>query len=275
MDIRELLLHIRAGSSDRQIQRDTRVDRRTVKRYKDWAEAQGLLEGVLPSLEELQIRAGQTMPNESPPQNVSSVEPYRDLVVQLVKENVEIAAIRCRLEERGYTGSYQAVYRFVRKLKPRTIQATVRVERKPGEEGQVDFGYAGRMIDPETGELRRTWVFVMTLAWSRHQYVEFVFDQKVATWLRCHRNALVFFGGYMRNRQVSGPWWAWFDKGGRLGYTTFTQGKREESVVSATVFSRFRLPRPHVIPRRSYHHWSPSRSRSGDGVAGSLKAAAA
>ena len=195
MDIRELLLHIRAGSSDRQIQRDTRVDRRTVKRYKEWAEAQGLLEGVLPSLEELQIRAEQTMPNESPPQNVSSVEPYRDLVVQLVKEHVEIAAIRCRLEERGYTGSYQAVYRFVRRLKPRTIQATVRVERKPGEEGQVDFGYAGRMIDPETGELRRTWVFVMTLAWSRHQYVEFVFDQKVATWLRCHRNALVFFGG--------------------------------------------------------------------------------
>ena len=70
MDVRELLLHIRAGSSDRQIQRDTRVDRRTVKRYKEWAEAQGLLEGVLPSLEELQIRAEQTMPNESPPQNV-------------------------------------------------------------------------------------------------------------------------------------------------------------------------------------------------------------
>ncbi len=35
----------------------------------------------------------------------------------------------------------------------------------------------------------------MTLAWSRHKYVEFVFDQKVATWLRLHRNALAFFGG--------------------------------------------------------------------------------
>jgi transposase len=195
MDIRELLLHIRAGSSDRQIQRDTQVDRRTIKRYKDWAQAQGLLEDALPSLEELQVLAEQTMPKPSPPQNISSVEPYRDLVVQLVKENVEIAAIQCRLEERGYTGSYQAVYRFVRKLRPRASRATVRVERKPGEEGQVDFGYAGRMIDPETGKLRRTWVFVMILAWSRHQYAEFVFDQKVATWLRCHRNAFAFFGG--------------------------------------------------------------------------------
>ncbi|MDY7078864.1 MAG: hypothetical protein SXV54_18275, partial [Chloroflexota bacterium] len=42
-----------------------------------------------------------------PPQNTSSVEPYRDLVTQLLKENVEIAAIKCRLEERGYTGCIQ------------------------------------------------------------------------------------------------------------------------------------------------------------------------
>jgi hypothetical protein len=35
----------------------------------------------------------------------------------------------------------------------------------------------------------------MTLAWSRHQYAEFVFDQKVETWLRLHRNAFAWFGG--------------------------------------------------------------------------------
>jgi transposase len=98
------------------------------------------------------------------------------------------------LEEQGYGGSYQAVYRFVRRIKPRQPKATVRVERKPGEEGQADFGYAGQMFDPESGKPRRTWAFVMTLSWSRHQYVEFVFDQKVETWLRLHRNALAFFG---------------------------------------------------------------------------------
>jgi transposase len=195
MDIREILVHIRAGSSNRQIERDTKIDRRTIKRYKDWAKAQGLLGGDLPSLEELQVLAEQTMPEQKPPQNVSSVEPYRKLVEQLVKENVEIAAIKCRLEEQGYGGTYQAVYRFVRRIKPRQPKATVRVERKPGEEGQVDFGYAGQMRDPESGKLRRTWAFVMTLSWSRHQYVEFVFDQKVETWLRLHRNALTFFGG--------------------------------------------------------------------------------
>jgi len=37
MDIRGLLIHIRAGSSDRQIQRDLKVNRRTIKRYREWA----------------------------------------------------------------------------------------------------------------------------------------------------------------------------------------------------------------------------------------------
>jgi len=35
----------------------------------------------------------------------------------------------------------------------------------------------------------------MTLAHSRHQYVEFVWDQSVATWLGCHRRAFEWFDG--------------------------------------------------------------------------------
>jgi len=195
MDVHELLLHIRAGSSNRQIERDTEVDRRTAQRYRDWAQEQSLLEGPLPPLGELLTLLDQTMPGHHPPQNVSSVVAYQDLVSQLAKENVEMAAIWCRLKDQGYTGSYSAVRRFVRTIKPLTPEATVRVERRPGEEGQVDFGYAGYLIDPLTDALRRAWAFVMTLAWSRHQYVELAFDQKVGTWLRLHRNAFVWFGG--------------------------------------------------------------------------------
>lgn len=126
---------------------------------------------------------------------MSSVQPYRSLVITLRKQGVEIAAIHERLKERGYVGSYSSVHRFVRRLEPIIPEVTVRVETVPGEEAQVDFGFAGRMIDPDTGELRKTWAFVMTLSWSRHQYVEFAFDQKVETWLRLHRNAFGFFNG--------------------------------------------------------------------------------
>ena len=195
MDIREILLRLRQTASDRAVQRATGVHRQTVKRYRTWAAEQGLLTGPLPPLPELEQRVRQTLPETPPPQNVSSVEPYGALVSQLHKEGVEMTAILERLKERGYAGSYSAIRRFVGGLTTTQPEVFVRVECKPGEEAQVDFGFAGLLCDPTTGELRRAWAFVMTLSWSRHQYVEFVFDQKLATWLLCHRHAFEWLGG--------------------------------------------------------------------------------
>jgi transposase len=195
MDVRELVRHLRANDSDRAVQRDTAIDRRTVQRYRSWALAQGLLEGPLPALEELQRLVEQTLTLPAPPQMVSSVEPFRALVVELRTQNTEMMAIWERLKERGYTGSYSSIRRFVRMLEPKPPEAYGRVETAPGEEAQVDFGYAGRMFDPQSGQLRKAWAFVMVLGFSRHQYVEFVWDQSVATWLLLHRHAFEFFGG--------------------------------------------------------------------------------
>ena len=195
MDLRMLLLHLRDNPSDRAVARDTGLNRRTVARYRHWATTEHLLTDPLPPLEQVQGRLAATLPPTAPPQNVSSVAPYREIVQTLRSQSVEVAAIYQRLTERGYTGSYSAVYRFVRALEPRTPDATVRVERAPGEEAQVDFGYVGRLHDPDSGAERKAWAFVMTLAWSRYAFVCFVFDQTVPTWLRCHQAAFEFFGG--------------------------------------------------------------------------------
>ncbi len=196
MDIREMLRLMQRNQSNRKIAAVLQINRKTVDKYYALALEKGLLNRELPALEELERLLKKALPERKPPQVVSSVEPYRETVTKLRQQGVEIAAIRQRLRERyGYQGSYAAVWRFVNKLEDRQPEVTVRVEVKPGEEAQVDFGFAGRMIDPDTGELRKTWAFVMTLSWSRHQYVEFVFDQKVETWLRLHRNAFAFFGG--------------------------------------------------------------------------------
>jgi transposase len=64
----------------------------------------------------------------------------------------------------------------------------------PAEAAQVDFGAGPVMLHPDSSP-RRTWAFVMTLCFSRHQYVEFVWDQSVPTWLGCHRRAFEWFGG--------------------------------------------------------------------------------
>ena len=140
MEIREILRRVRAGESDRAIARTMNIDRKTVRRYREWAAEQQLLEGELPALPELQACLAATLPAALPRQNVSTVEPYREIVVQLRQAKVEMAAIHQRLQERGYTGSYASVRRFVRQLEPPTPDATVRVETRPGEEAQVDFG---------------------------------------------------------------------------------------------------------------------------------------
>jgi transposase len=75
----------------------------------------------------------------------------------------------------------------------------VRVETPPGSQAQVDFGYAGYAVDPATGKPHKAWVFVMVLSWSRHLYAEVVFDQRVETWLVCHRHAFEFFGAAPRS----------------------------------------------------------------------------
>jgi transposase len=157
------------------------------------------LDGPLPEPVQLQALLATSLPVVKPPRGVSKVEPHRERVLALRRAGVEIEAIRQRLrEERGFTGSYASVHRFVRQLEPRTPEAVMRVETPAGEEAQVDFGYAGRMLDPQDGRARKAWAFVMTLSHSRHQYVEFVFDQEVGTWLRCHRNAFEWFGGVPR-----------------------------------------------------------------------------
>jgi len=199
MDIREVLLQLRSTQSNRAVARATGTDRRTVQRYRKWASQHNLLDATrpLPPIEELQSLLNQTLPSKPPPQNVSSVEGYRSLVEQWHQCGVEGTAIWQRLAEQGYTGTLSSVYRFLRRLDPPQpgANATVRVERGAGEEAQVDFGYVGFMLDPTTGVARKTWAFVMTLSYSRHQYVEFVFDQSIGTWLSLHRHALEFFGG--------------------------------------------------------------------------------
>jgi transposase len=195
MDLRELLRYLQTTSNVSAIQRATGLHWRTIRRYRDWAATQGLLDQPLPPVEVLHQLMATTLELPPPPQTVSSVEPYRELVTALYAQGVASTAIWQRLRERGYGGSLSSLYRFVHRLEPHRPLATVRVEREPGSEAQVDFGYAGRMVDPTTGVLRKTWAFVMVLAYSRHQYVEFVFDQSLPTWIQLHGHAFTFFGG--------------------------------------------------------------------------------
>jgi len=64
----------------------------------------------------------------------------------------------------------------------------------PAEEAEVDFGYAG-LIPTKTGIYLKTWIFVITLSYSRKSYYEPVHDQSVQTFIACHQHAFSSFSG--------------------------------------------------------------------------------
>lgn len=198
LDIRELIRQVQAGQSDRQIGLALHVSRVTVRKYRGWALAHDLIHHPLVTLEEVARLQAQDQLSRPVAKATSSVEPYRAVVVDQRQRGVEMMALFQRLrDQHGFMGTYSSVRRFVHALEPAQPDVTIRLERQPGEEAQADFGYAGLMLDAD-GRLRRAWGFVMTLAYSRHQYVEFVFDQSVETWLRLHQHAFEYFGGVPR-----------------------------------------------------------------------------
>lgn len=196
LDVHELISRLRLKQTLRAITRDLEIDRKTVREYRDLARKQGWLTGAVPAIAAIAAQIRERAARR--PAQASTVEPYRDLVLAWRAKRLEGVAIHRLLQERGFKGTYSAVRRFLRKLGDASPDACVRIEVPPGQEAQVDFGYAGEIYDPQRGKLRRAWAFVMVLSHSRHQYVELVFSQDVATWLRLHRHAFEFFGGVPR-----------------------------------------------------------------------------
>ena len=194
----EIIYRLRAKESERSISRDLGLSRQTVHKYKLKASLEGYLDQYreFPGREELTREFG---PAPQPPRVPSSVEGHREVVERYIQQGLEITAIFQRLrEDYGYQGSYSSVRRFVHHIHPEEKEAYVRVHTEPGEELQVDFGGIGQIYDPKAGKMRKGYVFVATLGYSRHQYAEIVCDQKVNTWLGLHQRALAFFGGVPR-----------------------------------------------------------------------------
>ncbi len=197
-EIRELIYRFRSGEGNRPIARALNLSKNTVKKYRRLAEERGFLEAArpLPTLGEL---SGFLIPSLPPKHMRSTVEPYEEQVRQWLDDGVGPQTIWQRLHDNnGYTGSSSSVRRFVNRLRPQEPEAVCRIETEPGEEAQVDFGSAGVQYDSRNRKRRKTWMFLMTLSWSRHQYVEFVFDQSIPTWLGCHERAFAWFGGVVK-----------------------------------------------------------------------------
>ena len=180
---RQALVRMRQGDSDRQIAAARIMGRRTAARLREFSLERNWLDnaGVMP--EDEAIAAAMVKPKRAST-TISSLALQRERIQSWAEQGVSGVAILAALQrEQGYSGSYSAVRRILTDIRrDEPPETTCRLDFEPGEAAQVDFG-AGPMLMHPDDKLRRTWAFVMTLCFSRHQYVEFVWDQTVATWL--------------------------------------------------------------------------------------------
>jgi transposase len=201
--LQEVVRLHRMGNSARVISRRLRMSRNTIQSYLGALERGGLLAGEpaeLPELAKLRACIDAQAPAKAAPQQASSIERWLSRIAELyVRAGPTAIHDFLRLNEPDYTGSLSAVKRVCRRLDrargPLPEDVAIPVETAPGEVAQVDFKYAGKRFDPVQGVLRKSWIFLMTLGFSRRSFAQLAFDQKVETWLSLHVEAFEYFGG--------------------------------------------------------------------------------
>lgn len=203
--LQEVIRLHRMGESVRRIARQLAMGRNTIREYLGVVSTAGLLEGAADALPERDVLASLVREHEAAGEvTVSTVDTWRDEIARLRSQGAGPTAIHdhLRVNQPDYSGSLSAIKRLCLRLEnnegPKATDVALRVETPPGDVAQVDFGYAGKRYDPVRGILRKSWVFVMTLGFSRRAYCALCFDQKVATWIRLHIQALEHFGGVPR-----------------------------------------------------------------------------
>ncbi len=129
----------------------------------------------------------------------SVCEAYRAFIEAEVVKGCNAKVIYQGLvEHHGYEDAYDAVKRFVRKLRPADPKISCRFETPPGEESQVDYGEGAPTRDPRTGKYRKPRLFVMTLGMSRSMFPTVLWKSSKQIWAELHEEAFAHFGGATR-----------------------------------------------------------------------------
>jgi transposase len=137
------------------------------------------------------------VPPTAPATAASVSEPFRELIESGLARGRNAMSIWQEMVDRhGFTGAYESVKRFVRKLRgPSSPEARAVIITQPGEEAQVDYGTGPTIRDPNTGKYRRSRLFVLTLGYSRKCVRLLTFQSSTRIWAELHERAFRKLGG--------------------------------------------------------------------------------
>ena len=144
------------------------------------------------------IKLGQSAPEKKP--HIRLLDLHQEKILELIGQDLSALRMHQILLSEGIKVSYTTVKDYVFEIK-RKNNIFMRIHTEPGEEAQVDFGYAGYTLDNK-GKRRKTWVFNMRLSFSRLDFYKKVYDQKVETFIACHIDAFGYFSGVPKRVKI-------------------------------------------------------------------------
>jgi len=202
-EVREVLRLWLGGHGFRAVERLSRVNRKTVKRYVAAAEELGLVrdggEGqvtdlLLGSVVEA-VRPGR---GDGHGESWRLLTAHHDQIKDWLDNGLTAVKVHDLLTRRGVVVPERTLHRYAKQEcgHGRGGLATVRVaDGEPGVELQVDFGRMGLLFDPDTGRNRVCQALIFTAGYSRHCFVWLTFSQTTAAVIDGFEAAWGFFGG--------------------------------------------------------------------------------
>jgi len=195
--IKEILrLKVDCGISEREISRSCGVSRSTVADYLRRAAAAKLTWAEASALSEVQLEE-KLFPNEHISSSVHRPPPdcehiYNELRTYR-KFNLTLSQLWLEYKEKHpdgyqYTQFCEYYWRWRKKL-----DYCMRQEHRGGEKLFIDYSDGLSIVDPLTGELTLTQLFLAVWGASTYTYAEATLSQTLPEWIGSHRRAFEYF----------------------------------------------------------------------------------
>ena len=189
------------GKGQREIERITGIDRKTIRSYQRLYEAQRANSpGVATDpVDQIPPPWPPGATEATAPVASSKCEPYRAFIdAQLRLGRNAMAIYQDLVDRHGFDGAYNSVKRFAAQLRRKEPEQFDRLSFAPGEEMQVDYGEGAPTRVPGTDRWRKPRLFVATLRYSRRSFRRVVWKSSQQVWAELHEQAWRYFGGSCR-----------------------------------------------------------------------------
>ena len=83
---------------------------------------------------------------------------------------------------------------FHNEVSKKLLWTAMHISRKTGEQVEIDWADdSATIIDPDTGEILKAYIFVGAMTYSQYAYVEVFLDMKQKSWITAHVHMYKFF----------------------------------------------------------------------------------